>query len=149
MSRTALPLPVRLLNTAFAALGRIGTRLLPLGPDGLLDDATRATGLEDFGSPYFREPLARLCDSLEREARLTALGRMIARQDILRLLGNRVRWVDIFRRHPEIAAGRVVAPVFILGMPRTGTTSMHELLALDPLGLRPELGVEDDTLQRR
>ena len=57
---------------------------------------------------------------------------MIARQDILRLLGNRLRWVDISRRHPEIAAGRVVAPVFILGMPRTGTTSMHELLALDP-----------------
>lgn len=94
MPRPALPLPVRLLNTAFAALGRTGPRLLPLDPERLLAAATRATGLADFGSPYFREPLARLCDSLGREARLTALGRMIARQDILRLLGNRLRWVD-------------------------------------------------------
>ena len=132
MPRTALPLPVRLLNTAFAALGRIGPRLLPLGPEACWTPRRAPRAWQDFGSPYFREPLARLCDSLEREARLTALGRMIARQDILRLLGNRLRWVDIFRRHPEIAAGRVVAPVFILGMPRTGTTSMHELLALDP-----------------
>ena len=132
MPRPALPLPVCLLNTAFAALGRTGPRLLPLEPERLMEAAARTAGLEDFGSPYFREPLARLCDSLEREARLTALGRMIARQDILRLLGNRLRWVDISRRHPEIGAGRVVAPVFILGMPRTGTTSMHELLALDP-----------------
>jgi len=132
MPRTALPLPVRLMNTAFATLGRAGPRLLPLGPEGLMEAAARTTGLSDFSSPYFREPLARLCDSLEQDARLTALGRMIARQDLLRLLGNRLRWVDIFRNHPEIAEGRVVAPVFILGMPRTGTTSMHELLALDP-----------------
>ena len=78
MPRTALPLPVRLLNAAFATLGRVGPRLLPLRPERLMETATRATGLEDFGSPYFREPLARLCDSLEREARLTSLGRMIA-----------------------------------------------------------------------
>jgi hypothetical protein len=132
MTRTALPLPVRLLNGAFAALGPLGRRLLPLDPERLMQAAARTTALEDFGSAYFREPLARLCDSLEQDARLTALGRMIARQDILRLLGNRLQFVDLFRRHPEIADGRVVAPVFILGMPRTGTTSMHELLALDP-----------------
>lgn len=132
MSRTALPFPVRLLNGAFSALGPLGRRLLPLDPERLMSAATRATGLGDFGSGYFREPLARLCDSLENEAALTALGRMIARQDLLRLLGNRLRFVEIFKHHPEIAAGRIVAPVFILGMPRTGTTSMHELLALDP-----------------
>jgi len=132
MTRTTLPLPVRLMNAAFAALGPLGPRLLPLDPERLMDTAARATGLDDFGSGYFRDPLARLCDALENEAALTALGRMIARQDLLRLLGNRLRFVDIFGKHPEIATGRIVAPVFILGMPRTGTTSMHELLALDP-----------------
>ena len=52
MPRPALPLPVRLLNTAFAALGRTGPRLLPLGPEGLMDAAARTAGLDDFGSPY-------------------------------------------------------------------------------------------------
>jgi hypothetical protein len=127
-----LPFPVRLLNGGFAALGGLGKRLLSLEPAALMDTAARATGLDDFGEEYFRDPLDRLCRSLDGEARLTALGRMIARQDLLRLLGNRLQFVEIFKRHPDIARGRVSAPVFILGMPRTGTTSMHELLALDP-----------------
>ena len=127
-----LPLPVRLLNGGFAALGGLGKRLLSLEPAALMSAAARASGLEDFGEDYFRDPLDRLCRSLDGEASLTALGRMIARQDLLRLLGNRLQFVEIFKRHPDIAQGRVSAPVFILGMPRTGTTSMHELLALDP-----------------
>jgi sulfotransferase family protein len=127
-----LPAAVRALNTAFALTGPLGKQLISLRPEKLMASAARETGLDDFGSDYFRQPLERLCRSLEQDADLTALGRSIARQDILRLLGNRLRFVDIFKRHPEIAEQEVKAPIFILGMPRTGTTSLHELMALDP-----------------
>jgi hypothetical protein len=132
MPSPALPRSLRILNGAFAALGPLGPRLISLQPAALMASAAKQTGLDDFGPDYFRAPLARLCASLEQDARLTALGRMVARQDLLRLLRHRLQFVQSFREHPEIAQGRVVAPVFILGMPRTGTTSMHELLALDP-----------------
>lgn len=127
-----LPLPVRLLNRTVAALGPLGSSLIKLDPAALMKTASRDTGLHDFGSDYFRDPLQRLCSSLEGDARLTALGRIIAKQDMLRLLRNRLQFVDLFKRHPEIADQPITDPIFILGMPRTGTTSIHELMALDP-----------------
>lgn len=132
MSSASLPFALRAFNAAFAALGPAGRALLALEPDALLKAAARQAGLEDYGADHFREPLRRLCESLEQDARLTGLGRAIARQDILRLLGHRLQFIDTLKKHPEIGAERIVAPVFILGMPRTGTTSMHELMALDP-----------------
>jgi len=130
--RAARPIGLRLLNGAGAALRGLGLPLLDLDPDALIARARRQTGLDDFGDDAFREPLARLTASLEDEARLTTLGRMIARSDFLRLLTNRLRVTDVRRRHPEIASGRIVRPLFILGLPRTGTSILHELLAQDP-----------------
>jgi sulfotransferase family protein len=130
--RAARPIGLRLLNGAGAALRGLGLPWLDLDPAALVAKARRQTGLDDFGDDAFREPLARLTASLEDEARLTTLGRMIARSDFLRLLTNRLRVTDVRRRHPEIASGRIVRPLFILGLPRTGTSILHELLAQDP-----------------
>jgi hypothetical protein len=127
-----LPLPIRLVNGGFAALGPLGKRVLGLNPDALMAQAVKSSGLSDFGDDYFRGPLQRFCDSLEQDAKLTGLGRIIAKKEILRLLGNRLQLEDRFTRHPEIADEQIIAPIFILGMPRTGTTSLHELMALDP-----------------
>jgi len=127
-----LPLPVRLFNGGFASLGPLGKRLVDLSPPRLLAAASKQTGLDDYGPDYFRGPLQRLCDSLEQDARLSGLGRILARQELLRLLNHRLQFIDIFKRHPQIAEQEIVAPLFILGMPRTGTTSLHELMALDP-----------------
>jgi hypothetical protein len=66
------------VDQAQRGAGRAGPLQVDWIAAGLMEVAMRTTGLADFGSPYFREPLARLCDSLEREARLTSLGRMIA-----------------------------------------------------------------------
>jgi hypothetical protein len=127
-----LPTAIRAFNHAFSVLGRFGDTLLSLKPEALLKTASRQTGLSDYGSDYFREPLQRLCDSLQQDAQLSAFGRLIARQDLLRLLRNRLQLEHTYRQHPEIDEQQIVAPVFILGMPRTGTTSLHELMALDP-----------------
>jgi hypothetical protein len=135
--RAARPLALRLLNGAGATLRGLGLPLVRLDPGTLLAKAGRQTGLADFGDDAFRDPLGRLVAALEEEARLTLLGRIVARNDLVRLLVNRLRVTDVRRRHPEIDAGTVARPIFILGLPRTGTSILHELLAQDPANRVP------------
>ncbi len=101
--------------------------------DALLAEAGRRTGgLDDLGDSPFVEPLARFIDSLENEARLNDTGRIIARERILLHAVNRLGYVEDRKRFPEIAEQRIVKPVFIIGFPRTGTTILHDILAMDP-----------------
>lgn len=133
-----LPHPlVRALNRGGRVIARTGYPLVRLDEPALLDEARRRTGLEDFGGDAFREPLARLLQSFESEASLTLLGRIAARQDLLRLLSNRLRMQEDRRRHPEIGAEQVRQPIFVTGLPRTGTTLLHGLLAQDPAHRAP------------
>jgi hypothetical protein len=110
----------------------VGLPLLELDAGALSEAARRRTGLSDFGDDYFREPLRRLLRAFETEAALTPFGRLVARREVVRLLENRLRMTDTIARHPEILAGEVRAPLFILGLPRTGTTILHELLPWPP-----------------
>jgi hypothetical protein len=131
------PLPVRLLNAAGARLRSLGVPLVRLDAASLLRRARRRTRLEDFGDGRFREPLDRLIASLEEEDHLTLIGRVAVRADLLRLLENRLRLRDTLARHPEIESGRIERPLFILGLPRTGTSILHELMAQDPANRVP------------
>jgi hypothetical protein len=100
--------------------------------DGLLDEAQRRTGLSDFGLDAFHEPLRLLLASVNHESRLTAAGHASFREVIVHSLANRLQVEDWYGRHPEIDDQAVVAPVFIVGFPRTGSTLLSYLLALDP-----------------
>jgi hypothetical protein len=127
-----LPLPLRAVNLAGALLERVGRRPIDLSEPALLEAARRATGLDDFGEPWFREGLRALLASYEEGGHLTTFGRLRARNECIRLLANRLRIEDDRRRFPEIARERIAAPIFIVGLPRTGTTLLHHLLAQDP-----------------
>ncbi|WP_245617743.1 sulfotransferase family protein [Nitriliruptor alkaliphilus] len=98
----------------------------------LIAAARRRTGLSDLGDEGFREGLGVLLASLEGEAQLTTLGRLAARTRIVGLLETRLRLVDHQRCHPEVADERVERPLFVLGLPRTGTTVLYGMLAADP-----------------
>lgn len=105
---------------------------------GVLAEARQRTdGLEDLGNGPFTEPLERLLDSLTREARLNAIGEIIAKERILGHTVNRLHYVNDRKRFPEIAKGSIVKPVFIIGLPRTGTTILHDILAQDPSNRAP------------
>lgn len=136
-ARSPRPVFVRALNSGGRTIARTGVSLVRLEPDLLLEAACRRTGLGDFGDEAFREPFERVVRSLDGEARLNLIGRIAARQDLLRLLSNRLRMIDDAKRHPEILAGAVRRPIFVTGLPRTGTTLLHGLLAQDPASRAP------------
>jgi len=122
----------RAVGVGLGAAERLGLRDRTLDADALLEEASRATGLDDFGPADFLEPFRVLIDAYGTEAELTPLGRMATRADTLRLLTNRLRVVEDRKRNPEIAGESIGAPWVITGLPRTGTTLLFNLLALDP-----------------
>jgi sulfotransferase family protein len=115
----------------------VGRRFLRLSSERLLSVARRRTGLHDFGDPAFREPLHRLLQSIEREAQLNFVGRIAAREDLTGMLANRLCIEEDRRRNPSIAAERIRRPLFITGLPRSGSTFLHGLLAQDPAARVP------------
>ncbi|MEE8507798.1 MAG: sulfotransferase [Myxococcota bacterium] len=98
----------------------------------LIDAARRETGREDFGADAWRDGLEVILDSAAREAELNPIGREILRGWIHRRLVNRLRVIDWVAEHPEVRRERIEKPLVILGMLRTGTTILCELLACDP-----------------
>jgi hypothetical protein len=76
--------------------------------------------------------MRRLIAALEEEAQLTFLGRTIASQTLIRVIRNRLRLVADRKAHPEIAAVEIRRPLVVVGLPRTGSTILHDILAHDP-----------------
>ena len=137
LMRTHRPVAVELLNRAGWMLEKAGLLRLRADESSLIDAAWRHTGLADFGDDAFREPLGRLLHSLEHEARLNLMGKLAARQEILQLLVNRLHLQRDRKAWPGIAAQTIARPLFITGLPRTGTTLLHSLLAQDPQNRSP------------
>jgi len=121
-----------MLEQFWGKAGRVSRRLVPLGEPELVARACRETRLSDLGDGSFHEPLHILLESYDREASLSLLGRILVRQDTLRLLKTRLELIEAWRRHPEIVNQPVCRPIFVTGLPRSGTTLLHRLLAQDP-----------------
>jgi len=135
IDRFRSPIAIRALNK-FGAMfnGKVSRRLTP---DGLMETAKQRVGLDDFGDGDFREPLARLLESCWRDARLNVIGNIALRSDVLRILHNRLLLQRDRRLHPEIVQHEIRSPLFVLGLPRTGTTFLHTLLSADPENRAP------------
>jgi hypothetical protein len=98
----------------------------------LLQTAVTKTGLDDFGDDSFREGFEILVRALNEEGRLNARGEDFVFARVLLHLRQRLQVEDWYRRHPEIDEEPIAAPVFGLGLPRTGSTALSFLLAQDP-----------------
>ncbi|CAN5553611.1 sulfotransferase [soil metagenome] len=105
---------------------------LQLAPDAMLTAAKDRTGLTDFGDPAFRERLDVLCTSLRDEAGLSEVGVAIVFEQVVGNLVNRLRLEALTAEHPEIEDIVIDRPIIICGLPRTGTTHLHNLIAADP-----------------
>jgi hypothetical protein len=98
----------------------------------LIETAQKITGLNDFGDQSFRVPLAILINSLKKEAHLNTIGRFLFRDILLNLLINRLQLQQDFQSHPDILQVPISKPLFVLGLPRSGTTFLFNLLSQDP-----------------
>jgi hypothetical protein len=97
----------------------------------LLEAARRQTGLSDFGAEDFLPRLRVQLRSIEEDTELSALGRLGVFGNLVRYLSNRLRFEDLLRRHPEILEVPIERPIIVVGMPRSGTTHLLNLLAAD------------------
>jgi hypothetical protein len=97
----------------------------------LLEAARRQTGLSDFGATDFLPRLRVQLAAIEEDTELNALGRLGIFGNLLRYLSNRLRFEDLLRRHPEILETPIERPIIVVGMPRSGTTHLVNLLAAD------------------
>ncbi len=100
--------------------------------DKLIDQARERTGLSDFGSESFRDGLVALIEGAEAAGTFNELGRTVLQEQTIGFLSTRLSVEDCYRRHPEIDEQKIVAPLFGLGLPRTGSTALSFLLAEDP-----------------
>lgn len=102
--------------------------------EGLLDAARARTGLSDFGEQDagWREALARLVESAEREARLADRGHALLRAVLTERLVNRLAVIDYAARHPAVQRERVAEPLILATLPRTGQTAAGWILDRDP-----------------
>src|SRR6266513_6069657 len=137
VEQTRAPIVIRALNKSGAALEKIGVRPTSPSTGKLIETAKRRCRLDDFGEGDFSEPLSHLLESCQREARLNVIGKMALRSDVVRILCNRLLLTRDRQLYPEIAQQEIREPLFIVGLPRSGTTLLHILLAADPAHRAP------------
>ena len=102
-----------------------------LSVDGLVAEARAATGLSAFGDAALLDRLAAQVQAVEADSGLSGLGRYIVRDRLVGLLTARLRFEDFLRRHPEAHEVALEPPVIVVGLPRSGTTHLVNLLAAD------------------
>jgi len=101
-------------------------------PDEVLDAAVRQTGLTEFASQSWREGLEILLADHAKSEILNEAGRGWSQKLFVDALATRLRVDDHIRKNPQIVEAPIKRPVFIVGMPRTGTTMLSYMLAADP-----------------
>lgn len=107
------------------------TMEVDLSPAALVAAAERRTGLSDFGDPTLLDRLAAQVRAVEADEGLSGIGRFLVRRRLVGLLAARLRYEDFVRRHPEALQVELDPPVIVVGLPRSGTTHLVNLLAED------------------
>ena len=100
--------------------------------DKIIDQARQQTGLSDLGDDSILEGLNRLVDAFNKEARLTERGAQSVEATLVSYLANRLRIEDYLAKHPDLLDRPIEKPLFVFGLPRTGTTLVINLLSVDP-----------------
>ena len=114
-----------------AALEYTERNPVDLGLDAVLSAASERTGLADFGPDDFRERLGLWLSEVDEDEERTALGRLSTWNDCLRYAANRLLIHDLLGRHPEIEEVEIHEPIIVIGLPRSGTTHLVNLIAAD------------------
>jgi len=104
---------------------------IDLGIDGLHAAAADLAGSSGFGDPEYRTRVGRYLDAVRADTGLSSLGRLVQRNRVTRLLTSRALLNDLLRQHPEIHGIEIERPLIVVGLPRSGTTHLVNLIAAD------------------
>lgn len=121
------------MNLFFGLWQRFGLFKITLQPEALKEKAIQRSQLTDFGPADYEVGLKMACQSFETDGNLSFFGQVGAQDILIRALESRLAWVEWSKNTPEKPA--LNAPIIIVGLPRTGTTLLHRLLAQFP-GIR-------------
>jgi len=121
----------RLDDAQRAALEYVATLDLSLDRDDLLSAARTRARADDFGPDDFVPRLDAMIDAVEADTGLGPLGRLAIRQRTIRLLTARLLVERLVRTTPEILDIEIDAPIIVIGLPRSGTTHLVNLIAAD------------------
>ena len=105
---------------------------MSLDVDRIEEDARTQTGLDLTGGDFYRQGLERLVTSMNEEGGLTDVGEAMQQMRLSMLLAARLRVEETYRLHPEIDDQVIEGPVFVIGLPRTGTTALSHWSPLTP-----------------
>ena len=97
----------------------------------LIATARQATGLDDFGEPPLHPALDQLVDSINAEAHLSDFGVEAQMQGMVSMLVNRLNMTELLKRRPDVASAPIGTPIFVVGLPRSGTTKTQRIIAAD------------------
>ncbi len=134
-----LEILMRLFNGTGRTIEHLGIPLANLSVESIIAAARRETGLSDWGDESFRVPLKVLLESCKKDERLSWMGWMMIRRAMINNCSNRLHIQDSLKRHPELPKEQIRNPVFIISLPRTGTTLLQRLLSLDVSNRSPLL----------
>jgi len=134
--RPQVRLLIRFANILGSRLREWGLRAGDLSEAAVLEAARRQTGLEDLGDPRFLVPLRALLASYDSDPELTFVGRLIAQGMMVHHVANRMWIHQALKSQPEALEAELSRPLFVVGLPRTGTTLLYNLLLQDT-SLRP------------
>ena len=122
----------RLTETQRQVLEYTESRPISLDIDQMIADAVEQAGSDDLGyTGDFAGRLSAYAGAVDADTGLTQLGRGTLRSRIVRLLRNRISLADLIKRYPEIESIEIEKPIIVVGMPRSGTTHLVNLLAAD------------------
>jgi hypothetical protein len=121
----------RLSDAQRAARDYVATLDISFDAEQLMAQARARARCDDFGDPGFRKRLDAMLDAIGADAGLGPIGRLAVHQRTVRLLTSRLLVEDLVRRRPEILAIELPAPIVVIGLPRSGTTHLVNLMAAD------------------
>jgi len=131
LDRPFRPVGVKLFNGIGGMVRSLGGERT-MTVDRVLAAGRSATGLKDYGNDDFLEPLQILCEEFENSAKLHPFGHYCMNRLLVQHASNRLLVEAAWKRHPEYLAQPLNRPLYVVGMPRTGTTLLYNLLAKDP-----------------
>ncbi len=126
--RLGPPWPIELFNKTGPIVKALG--LWPhLEPEKLIATAERKCKLSSWPAPHLRALPARM-SAFNNDAKLSLFGALVVRGQFMRGLTNSLRFEKLIEEHPQIRNEKVARPLFVLGLPRTGTTLLQRLLSM-------------------